>query len=29
MALDYALGGLLTVFLLAYLTVALTRPEKF
>ncbi|TWT15362.1 K(+)-transporting ATPase subunit F [Reyranella sp. CPCC 100927] len=29
MTLDYALGGLLTVFLLAYLAVALTRPEKF
>ncbi len=29
MTLDYMLGGLLTVFLLAYLTVALTRPEKF
>ncbi|HEX2888510.1 K(+)-transporting ATPase subunit F [Vineibacter terrae] len=29
MTLDYVLGGLLTVFLLAYLTVALTRPEKF
>ncbi len=29
MTLDYALGGLLIVFLLAYLAVALTRPEKF
>jgi K+-transporting ATPase KdpF subunit len=29
MALDYLLGGLLTVFLLAYLFVALARPEKF
>jgi K+-transporting ATPase KdpF subunit len=29
MTLDYALGGLLTVFLLAYLAVALARPEKF
>lgn len=29
MTLDYALGALLTVFLLAYLTVALARPEKF
>ena len=29
MILDYILGGLVTVFLLAYLTVALTRPERF
>lgn len=29
MTLDYALGGLLTAFLLAYLAVALARPEKF
>jgi K+-transporting ATPase KdpF subunit len=27
--LDYVLGGLLTVFLLAWLFVALARPEKF
>jgi K+-transporting ATPase KdpF subunit len=29
MILDYALGGLVTVFLLAYLVVALIRPERF
>jgi K+-transporting ATPase KdpF subunit len=29
MILDYILGGLVTVFLLAYLAVALTRPERF
>jgi K+-transporting ATPase KdpF subunit len=29
MALDCVLGGLLTVFLIAYLFVALARPEKF
>ena len=29
MTLDVVLGGLLTVFLLAYLAVALARPEKF
>jgi K+-transporting ATPase KdpF subunit len=29
MILDYVLGGLVTVFLLAYLVVALTRPERF
>jgi K+-transporting ATPase KdpF subunit len=29
MTLDYVLGGLLTVFLLTYLAVALARPEKF
>ena len=29
MTLDFVLGGLLTVFLLAYLAVALARPEKF
>ncbi|MDR3532468.1 MAG: K(+)-transporting ATPase subunit F [Rhodopila sp.] len=29
MTLDYVLGGLVTVFLLAYLIVALIRPERF
>lgn len=29
MALDYLLGGGLALGLLAYLTVALMRPEKF
>jgi K+-transporting ATPase KdpF subunit len=29
MTLDYALGGLVTVFLLAYLIVALIKPERF
>jgi K+-transporting ATPase KdpF subunit len=29
MLLDYVLGGLVTVFLLAYLVVALLRPERF
>jgi K+-transporting ATPase KdpF subunit len=29
MILDYILGGCVTVFLLAYLAVALTRPERF
>jgi K+-transporting ATPase KdpF subunit len=29
MTLDYALGGIVTVFLLAYLVVALIRPERF
>jgi len=29
MTLDYILGGLLVVGLLAYLAVALARPEKF
>ncbi len=29
MILDYALGGLVTVFLLAYLVVALIKPERF
>ncbi|HJQ57514.1 MAG TPA: K(+)-transporting ATPase subunit F [Vineibacter sp.] len=29
MTIDMVLGVLLTVFLLAYLTVALVRPEKF
>jgi K+-transporting ATPase KdpF subunit len=29
MTLDYVLGGLLIVFLLPYLFVALARPEKF
>lgn len=29
MFLDYALGGGVTVFLLAYLVVALIKPERF
>jgi K+-transporting ATPase KdpF subunit len=29
MMLDYVLGGLVTVFLLAYLVVALVKPERF
>lgn len=29
MLLDYALGGAVTLFLLAYLTYALIRPERF
>jgi K+-transporting ATPase KdpF subunit len=29
MLVDYILGGLVTVALLAYLTYALLRPEKF
>ncbi len=29
MSFDYILGGGLAVILLAYLTVALARPEKF
>jgi K+-transporting ATPase KdpF subunit len=29
MSLDLALGGLVAVFLLAYLVFALVRPEKF
>ncbi len=29
MQLDYVLGGLVTVFLLAYLVVALLKPERF
>ena len=29
MTLDYVLGGLVTVFLLAYLAVALIKPERF
>ena len=29
MILDYLLGGLVTVFLLAYLVVALLKPERF
>ncbi len=29
MILDYALGGIVTVILLAYLTYALVRPERF
>jgi K+-transporting ATPase KdpF subunit len=29
MILDYTLGGIVTVFLLAYLVVALIKPERF
>jgi K+-transporting ATPase KdpF subunit len=29
MILDYLLGGLVTVFLLTYLVVALLKPERF
>jgi K+-transporting ATPase KdpF subunit len=29
MILDYTLGGLVTVFILAYLVVALIKPERF
>jgi K+-transporting ATPase KdpF subunit len=29
MMLDYVLGGLVTVFVLAYLVVALLKPERF
>jgi K+-transporting ATPase KdpF subunit len=29
MTLDYVLGGLVTVFILAYLIVALIKPERF
>lgn len=29
MTLDYILGGLVTVFLLGYLVIALVRPERF
>ncbi|AZO03173.1 MAG: K(+)-transporting ATPase subunit F [Mesorhizobium sp.] len=29
MLLDYILGGAVTLFLLAYLTYALIRPERF
>ena len=29
MLLDYVLGGLVTIFLLAYLVVALLKPERF
>ena len=29
MTLDYILGGLVTVFLLGYLIVALIKPERF
>ena len=29
MIVDYILGGAVTVFLLAYLVVALIRPERF
>jgi K+-transporting ATPase KdpF subunit len=29
MLLDYVLGGLVTVFLLTYLVVALLKPERF
>jgi K+-transporting ATPase KdpF subunit len=29
MTLDYALGGIVTIVILAYLLVALLRPERF
>jgi K+-transporting ATPase KdpF subunit len=29
MTLDYVLGGLVTVFILAYLVIALIKPERF
>jgi K+-transporting ATPase KdpF subunit len=29
MMLDYVLGGFVTVFILAYLVVALIKPERF
>jgi K+-transporting ATPase KdpF subunit len=29
MTLDYVLGGLVTVLILAYLVVALIKPERF
>ncbi|HVP84480.1 MAG TPA: K(+)-transporting ATPase subunit F [Rhizomicrobium sp.] len=29
MTLDYALGAVVTVFILAYLVYALVRPERF
>jgi K+-transporting ATPase KdpF subunit len=29
MMLDYVMGGVVTVFLLAYLVVALIKPERF
>jgi K+-transporting ATPase KdpF subunit len=29
MTLDYVLGALVTVFILAYLVVALIKPERF
>ncbi|MEA2737403.1 MAG: hypothetical protein QOH05_710 [Acetobacteraceae bacterium] len=29
MMLDYVLGGLVTAFILAYLVVALIKPERF
>jgi K+-transporting ATPase KdpF subunit len=29
MLVDYVLGGLVTVFLLGYLVVALIKPERF
>ena len=29
MILDYVLGGLVTAFLLAYLVMALIKPERF
>jgi K+-transporting ATPase KdpF subunit len=29
MTLDYVLGGLVTVFILGYLVVALIKPERF
>jgi K+-transporting ATPase KdpF subunit len=29
MTLDFGLGGFVTVFLLAYLVIALVKPERF
>jgi K+-transporting ATPase KdpF subunit len=29
MTLDYIMGGIVTVFILAYLVVALIKPERF
>ncbi|MDB5403108.1 MAG: hypothetical protein QOD93_4400 [Acetobacteraceae bacterium] len=29
MTLDYILGGFVTVFILAYLVIALIKPERF
>jgi K+-transporting ATPase KdpF subunit len=29
MLFDYGLGGLVTIFLLAYLVIALLKPERF
>lgn len=29
MSIDYALGGIVVIFILAYLVYALVRPERF